>query len=134
MTILYEDPLLLESFTDFIRFSISNEEYSLSEVKKSQKTVNDIKRKYSNPLIPNFNKFQHESRSFLIMKTLNHHKTLIACSLSQKEYSKTYNYLAHILIKLTAHQYKQIRTKAISALESALKASFLNLRLIVKQI
>lgn len=132
MSFIHEDSSLLESFVNFISSAIQNEEYSLFELKKSQILLNDLKKKNINPLIPLKSKNLNESRSFLIMKTHNHYKMLIASSLSQKTYSDSYNYFIHILLKLALHPYKQIRTKSIESIEFVLKSSFINQKNIIK--
>ena len=53
---------------------------------------------------------------------------------TQKTYTSTYDYLVRLLLKLTTHPYKQIRTKAISSLETSLKSSFMNIKKVIKDI
>ena len=132
MSFINEDPMILELFVAFVTSAISCEESSLFEAKKAQSLVEEIKRKYNNPLVPPKNKYHHETRPYLILKTFLHHKLLIASSQTQKTYTSTYDYLVRLLLKLTTHPYKQIRTKAISSLETSLKSSFMNIKKVIK--
>ena len=131
---LCQDPQLLESLVAFVGASIFNEDYSVFESKKSHRELTELKRKFSSPLTPYREKNLNETRGYLIMKTYSHHRSLIVSSLTQKSYTSTYNFLVHVLLKLSVHQYKLIRSKAIAALETVMKSSFINHKAVVRQI
>lgn len=130
----YQDAQILELFVPFVSACICNEEYSLFEVKKAQHEANEMKRKYVNPLVPWKEKNLSESRGSLILKTHLHYKSLISAEFTQRAYTSTFDYFLHILLKLSSHQYKQIRGKSISALEIVTKSPFLNHKAVLLQV
>lgn len=129
-----EDPILLESFVGLLAAVVHNQDFSLFEIKKSNKSINAMRKKYCNPFVPPKEKNLHETRAYLILKTENYFKALIGAELSQKVFSSNFEAFFKILLDLSTNPYKQVRTKVISSIDSSLKSSFINLKNIIKKI